>query len=84
MTILVTAALVGCGGEKKPVGFPPIYPVTLHVTQEGKPLEGASVALVAPDGSVPWVVGGTTDADGNVKLRESVYSNIHLILRCSV
>jgi len=60
---------VGCGGEKRPDGFPPIYPVTIHVTQEGEPLEGASVALVAPDGSVPWVVGGTTGADGKVKLR---------------
>jgi len=61
--------LVGCGGEKKPEGFPPLYPVTLHVTQEGKPLEGASVTLAAPDGSLPWVVGGTTDADGKVKLK---------------
>ena len=69
LSAVMLIGLVGCGGEKKPDGFPPIYPVTVRVTQEGKPLEGASVALTAPDGSVPWVVGGTTDASGNVKLR---------------
>jgi hypothetical protein len=69
---VLAAALVGvtgCDGERRPDGFPPLYPVTLYVTQEGKPLEGAAISLVTPDGSVPWVVGGVTDAEGKVKMK---------------
>ena len=67
MLLLVLAA-AGCGGPKKPDGLPALYPLTIHVTQEGKPLADATVSLVTPDGSMKWVVGGVTNADGNAKM----------------
>ncbi len=57
--------LSGCGGEKYPDGLPKIYPVTVNVTQEGKPLEGATVVFAADESSDSrWGVGGCTDAAG--------------------
>ena len=68
MLAVALLGMAGCGGEKRPDGFPRLYPLTIHVTQEGKPLEGATIALVTPDGTVPWAVAGTTDAEGNAKM----------------
>jgi len=71
LSVLTVALLgiLGCGGEQKPDGFPPIYPLTVHVTQEGKPLEDATVSLVSADSSMTWIIGGVTDAEGNAKMR---------------
>jgi len=50
--------------------MPKIYPVTLTFTQEGKPLVGASIALISPTGeNATWAPGGVTDVDGKAILR---------------
>jgi len=59
----------GCGGEKFPPGMPKLYPATITVIQDGKPLDGAGVILLNVDPSALWSVGGITDKDGTVKLR---------------
>ncbi|MDR0869165.1 MAG: hypothetical protein LBN39_00070 [Planctomycetaceae bacterium] len=55
----------GCG-EKLPDGMPPLYPATLLITQEGKPLPGAMTGLTSAEGSHTWTSGGTTDAEGKL------------------
>ncbi|MGL4941836.1 MAG: carboxypeptidase-like regulatory domain-containing protein [Thermoguttaceae bacterium] len=59
--------LCGCGGEERPKDMPPVFPCTLTITQDGKPLEGALVALYNQDAALQkWTAGGTTDASGSV------------------
>ena len=58
----------GCG-PKYPPGMPKLYPVKLTFTQEGKPLELASVMLYPEDSGMTWGVGGSTDNSGVVTLK---------------
>jgi hypothetical protein len=62
-------ALTGCDNQSKPDGFPKIYPVTITVTQEGKPFPDAQISLEPADGSKNWSVGGKSDQAGKVILR---------------
>ncbi len=66
------AASLGFGGCSSvvdtPTGMPSLVPVTLNVQQGGVPLEGASVQLVSADASNGWASGGSSDAEGNVKV----------------
>ena len=57
----------GCG-EPRPDGMPKLYPVTLTLEQEGKPLAEATVILV-PQFPCTWTVGGITDTSGRVQLK---------------
>jgi hypothetical protein len=41
-----------------------LYPCTITVTQAGQPLVDATISLVLKDGSRPWVISGSTDANG--------------------
>jgi len=69
----VCVSAFGCA-EKRPDGFPELYPISIKILQEGKPLEGASVNLVAQDPQlVRWPAGGNTNADGVVELRTYGY-----------
>ena len=59
----------GCGGDggkrAKPKDLPRLFPCTLTFTQEGVPLEGASIILHSED---RWAVGGKTDEKGEASL----------------
>ena len=67
--ILFCTVFTGCGQSPYPQGFPKIYPCEITVTQEGTPLEGATVtALTEDDNLAKWPVGGTTDASGKANL----------------
>ena len=62
ITAVVLLVLIpGCrdGSEK----IPPTYPVTVTVTQDGKPFVGISVFLDGAPGA-EWITTGTTNADG--------------------
>jgi len=59
---------IGCGGPLKPDGLPKVYPVTLQLEQEGKPLAGADVILRSEEIGV-WSCGGTSDESGAVVVR---------------
>ena len=65
--------LSGCGGKKLPDGMPKLYPVSISVTQEGKPLADASISFRYPNNSAPWAVGGQTDTAGKAKLYTNGY-----------
>ena len=58
----------GCG-EKYPEGMPKLTKVSLTFTQEGKPLQGATVSLFSVDPDFKWAVGGSTDNNGVVVLK---------------
>jgi len=63
---LYVIALVGCRKEQRPDGMPPLVPCEISVTQDGNPLDGATVGLVAEkdaSGKV-WLVNGHTGPNG--------------------
>ena len=61
---------VGCGGPKTPPDMPKLQPTTIVITQEGAPVEGASVQLVKPDDlNYKWFAGGLTDAQGRCEIQ---------------
>ena len=71
--IVSLVLLPGCG-QKMPDGMPKLYPVSVSVTQEGKPFADALVSLRASDPSAgTWTIGGTTDANGRVELYTNGY-----------
>ncbi len=62
-------SLLGCG-EPRPDGMPTLYPASVTVVQDGKPLADASVTLIPTDTSLArWPMGGVTDAQGVAKLK---------------
>ena len=50
------------------MGFPPLYPCQITITQGEQPLEGAMVRLVPETGSFAWGITGKTDAHGTAKM----------------
>ena len=59
----------GCGGERLPPDLPKLYPATITVMQDGKPLADAEVVVINVDPSAKWSAGGTTDQNGVLHLR---------------
>lgn len=68
-SLLLGAAVVGCGGPDRPANFPDIYPCTLTFVQEGQPVAGVNVMLFSKGEPCPWVVSSITDEAGNASLR---------------
>ena len=62
---VLLSAGCGGGGRAKPKDMPPLYPVTLTFTQEGVPVDEASIVL---NSSGKWAVAGMTDEKGEVNL----------------
>jgi hypothetical protein len=61
--------LTGCGGPLKPEGLPALYPVTLVVTQDGKPVADMMISLRSTDPSITWAIGSRTDENGHAPIR---------------
>jgi hypothetical protein len=61
--------LAGCSSSR-PSDLPKLSDVTITITQEGKPLSGAMIALVdaAQTNTTTYSAGGTTDANGACQL----------------
>ena len=57
---------IGCS-EKLPPDLPKLYPTSLTVIQDGKPLEGATVQLLPKDSNSRWAASGRTNASGKVE-----------------
>jgi hypothetical protein len=68
IVILSVLCFVGCGGAALPKGLPPIYPCTITLTQDGVPLEGASVALIPEDTTLTFTFAGATTSNGSVEM----------------
>ncbi|MDR2115544.1 MAG: hypothetical protein LBP87_04105 [Planctomycetaceae bacterium] len=65
----VILILAGCGGPLKPDGLPALYPVTLVVTQDGKPVTDMIISLRSTDPEVTWAIGCRTDENGHAPIR---------------
>lgn len=63
--LLFFLLLAACdtGDRERPKDLPQLHPCALTVTQDGKPLEAANVAL-RPVAESRWGIGGVTDARG--------------------
>ncbi|MDR3198622.1 MAG: hypothetical protein LBU34_12210 [Planctomycetaceae bacterium] len=63
--------IAGCSDKDsaKPEGFPTLYPVTLLLTQEGKPLTETTVTLISENQSLKWGTSGFSDAEGKIELK---------------
>lgn len=67
--LLVTLIVVfGCN-QRLPDNMPRLYPLTVTVTQEGRTLDDATVALTALDEGNPWTSGSRTDKNGVATIR---------------
>ena len=65
LVVLVAILVVGCSKQLKPDGFPSLYPVSVMVVQNGRPLEGALVSLHGTEDSpLKWGVFAETDSNG--------------------
>jgi hypothetical protein len=65
----------GCGGVKTPDGMPELFPCEIAVTQEGQPLDGATVTVQSADSS--WNATGGTDSNGKAFLfTQGKYSGV--------
>jgi len=70
LLVCFSLCLNGCGNRQKlPDGMPKPYPTEIIIIQDGKPLEGASIALNPAESSNSWYAGGFTDANGKAVLQ---------------
>jgi hypothetical protein len=67
--------VTGCGDSAKPKDLPELYPVTITVTSEGKPLENAVVDLVA-DPPLKFQAITGTDANGKAVMKTYNYNGV--------
>jgi hypothetical protein len=66
--VLVLLILNGCS-QSIHEGLPPLYPCSITVIQDGKPLDGANVSLIRQDGEATWIVCGITNSSGVAKIQ---------------
>jgi hypothetical protein len=60
-------SIIGCqSNDEKPADLPRLIPCKITITQEGLPLEGASVTLSLVGGIQQWYLSGLTDSSGNI------------------
>lgn len=70
MAVSLCLPLCGCGKKQKlPDGIPDLQPTTITITQDNKPLEGASIAFLPIEASNSWNAGGITDATGKAIIK---------------
>jgi len=62
VVLLVTSS--ACNKKQKPADLPPLHPVKLTVIQDGNPMEGATVSLIADGTNVRFTTAGVTGKDG--------------------
>ena len=72
LIILSLFSFSGCGGKKKPSDLPPLYPVMITVVQDGNPLEGATVSLIADGANVRFTTAGVTDKNGVATIKTDI------------
>jgi hypothetical protein len=72
------SGVIGCsdGNPKKPEGFPTLYPVTLILTQEGKPLTETTVTLIVQDQSTKWGTSGFSNTEGKIELKTAGFIGV--------
>lgn len=64
---VVSVSFFGCRKEPRPADLPDLFPVSVKVEQEGKPVSGAIVSLNHADGVAKWSATCETGSDGIAK-----------------
>lgn len=74
----IVLSLSGCRrDDARPADLPQLYSCILTITQEGKPVDEASVTLTSKNPGVKYAVcSGTTDATGKVVVRTYGYDGV--------
>jgi hypothetical protein len=67
--------IAGCGDSGDPKDLPKLYPVTISITSEGKPLENAIVNLIA-DPPLKFQAITGTDANGKAVMKTYNYDGV--------
>lgn len=77
--ILALALQAGCSKDtRRPVDMPELFPVSIAITAEGKPLEGATVTLIGKTRSKYSSCSAVTDASGVALLKTYTYEGVPL------
>jgi len=68
--ILAVLSIAGCtGNDGKPKDLPPLFPCEITVTQDEKPLAGATISLETSGGTnVIYIPSGITDESGKAEI----------------
>lgn len=74
ISMFVLGGLAGCSGERRPEGFPKLYPCAIRLTQEGIPVAGIKVSLINAELTDRWAVGAASDDSGLAMIRTHGYS----------
>ncbi|MDR2754783.1 MAG: prealbumin-like fold domain-containing protein [Planctomycetaceae bacterium] len=75
LIFVISGFLTGCSNNSQPSDLPKLFPCKVTITQEGKPLEGATVTLFSktpPEGR-NWIISGKTNANGIAELVTQPY-----------
>lgn len=65
LVVLSFTVVSGCYREKKPAGFPKIYPCSIVLTQKDKPCADAMITLMSKNKEYErWSIAGTSDNKG--------------------
>ncbi|MDR0703577.1 MAG: carboxypeptidase-like regulatory domain-containing protein [Planctomycetaceae bacterium] len=68
--LIFLVLMVGCMREQRPEGMPTLYPCTITIIQDGKPLAGAMVTLYTESSEDRrWPPGGTTNPQGVISIK---------------
>ena len=66
----------GCGDSGRPADFPKLYSVSVEVTQQDQPLEGATVTLISKTPTTYGTASAQTNASGVAKLLTYGYNGV--------
>jgi hypothetical protein len=66
----------GCGNSTSPSDLPKLYSCKITLTQEGKPLEGATVTMVSKTPSKYGVSSATTNVSGTAVMRTYSFDGV--------
>lgn len=68
LTLVVLAAVVGCGGGGSQPDFPAVHPVTGTITKSGKPVSGGVVRFAPDPDKQEFMINSEVGPDGSFKL----------------
>lgn len=74
--VVVSFFTVGCSDSSRPEDLPKLFPCTITVIQDGKPLDEAVIKLVAQEDNVKYRPVAVTGKDGKVNVSTYGFSGV--------
>ena len=73
-SLLTIPFIIGCGGDSsRPTDLPPLFPCVVTITQDGQPLDGATVSFASADTSAGAKYQATAITDDTGKAVATTY-----------